>query len=207
MPNKLEWPSGWPRTRPGERKEQRGWKKPEVVYRKQVEAELGRMKAFGITISLAPVEIQRLDPGVAVYFSIHPKEDYSWQDILEINDPAPTREQIRDAYIAKSKIYHPDTGLSGDLEMFQRVEEAKRNALQYIAQSMGETFQHVIPCDKFKEVRWNLCAVARAVSYLRGLDRVGIPGFLERGMKGFAALTEGSKGDEREHAQAATRSI
>lgn len=201
----LEWPSGWMRTRPGDRKIRKGWKKPESVYRHQLEDELKKMKAFGITISTAPPEIQRIDPGVVVYFSIHPKEDYSWQDILDLHMPAPTVDQIRDAYIKKYRIYHTDVLGTGDLEMSQRIEEAKRAAMRYVSQREGETYQHCLPCDIYKEVRWNIAGLRLAVSYLRGLDRVGIPGFLERGLKGYAALTEGTV--EREHAQAATRSL
>lgn len=192
MPSKLEWPTGWPRTRPGDRKERGGWKKPESVYRKQLEQELGKMKAFGIVISTAPPEIQRLDPGVVVYFSIQPKEDYLWQDILELHVPAPTMGEIDDAYKKKARIYHPDVPGTGELEMFQRVEGARRAALNYISQRDGETYQHCLPCDIYKEVRWNIAGLRLAVSYLRGLDRVGIPGFLERGLKGYAALTEGN---------------
>jgi hypothetical protein len=197
---KLEWPTGWPRTRPGERKEQRGWKKPESVYRKQLTVELERMKAFGIVIQTAPPDIQRLDPGVVVYFSLPSKEDYSWQDILELYEPAPTPEQVRDAYLRKYRIYHTDIPGTGDLEMSQRIEQAKRQALQYISQRAGETHQHCIPLDKFKEVRWNIAGLARGVSHIRGLERVGIPGLLERAMKGLAAIPEEV---QREHAPTA----
>jgi hypothetical protein len=42
--------------------------------------------------------VEPRDVGVAVYFSRKLKEDFSWQDALGITIPAPTEEQVQDAF-------------------------------------------------------------------------------------------------------------
>jgi hypothetical protein len=193
----LFWPEGWTRTRIQDRKPQSQWKKNANEYREALIKEFERMGVTQLVISSniplnmrgdLSLGIQPLDPGVAVYFSRPQKEDYGWQEVLGINDPAPSVELIESKYRELARKYHPDTG--GDVEMFKIVGQAKRNALDYINRRSGSTYQYVIACDAFKEVRMNLNAIRLTIAAIRQIERCGTSSLLERAFKGFQALAE-----------------
>src|SRR4051812_37833870 len=92
----LAWPDGWPRTRIQDRKARSQWKQSLNDSREGLIKELGRWNVESMLLSTnIPSKIsgqlqggiEPRDPGVALYFSRKLKEDYSWQDILGINDP------------------------------------------------------------------------------------------------------------------------
>lgn len=193
----LTWPSGWQRTRPQDRKPMSSWKGTAVKYRDALAVELDRMKSpFSVISSNVPVNargglergIEPLDVGVAVYFSRQMKEDFSWQDALNIHDPAPTTEQINEAYRKLAALHHPDKG--GDLEMFRAVTRHRDNAMRWVTRKTDARFDYVIACDLFKEVRLNMAAIVMSIKAIRQLERCGTSSMLERAFKGFEALPE-----------------
>jgi hypothetical protein len=196
----LAWPEGWVRTRPQDRKPQSQWKKPANFYRDSLEKEFERMKSPSSLISsniplnlrgaLTP-GIEPLDPGVAVYFSREGKKDFSWQDALGIHDPAPTTDQINDAFKRLARQYHPDAG--GDLQMFQSLAKHRTNALRWVNRKTEQNFDLVIACDQFEEVRLNMQAICLTIKAIRQIERCGTSSLLERAFKGFAAITENSE--------------
>jgi len=171
----LHWPDGWERTRIQDRKPQSAWKKPLTGYRDALVKELERMGATSIMISRSGSE--RLDPGVAVWFSLK-KEDFSWQDGLGIESPAPTLDEIESAFKAKAMKHHPDRG--GDIEIFKKMGEHRKNARAWVLGTHTERHEYVVPCDRFNETRLNLAALRLAFAAFRSLERVGVPAILER---------------------------
>lgn len=187
----LSWPEGWPRTRIQDREARPGWKKTE---RQSIEALELELKRFG---AVAPVITRRdpqdfrtaPDPSIAVWFSRRrEEEDFSWQNALGIDNPAPTIEEIETAFKRRALPYHPDKG--GDIETWHALNKHKQNAVNYINQMSGKSRDFCIPCDNFKESRWNINAIAGTIRSLRQMERDGTSGLLERTMKGFAALPE-----------------
>jgi hypothetical protein len=193
----LSWPEGVPRTRPQDQRTMPSWKKPAAYYRDALITELERMKSPSSVISSnVPLNMrgnmqpgfEPRDVGVAVYFSRQLKEDYSWQDALSIHDPAPTEQQVQDAYRRLAQKYHPDRG--GDPAMFQDLVKHRENALRWIKRLEHKHFDYVIACDEFKEVRLNLAAIMQTIKAIRQIERCGTSSLLERAFKGFAALNE-----------------
>lgn len=202
----LAWPDGWPRTRPQDRRVMSSWKRTATQYRDGLATELERMKSPHSVISTnVPLSvrgtlergIEPLDVGVAVYFSRQLKEDFSWQDALGIHDPAPTEQQVSDAYRRLAQTYHPDRG--GDAAMFAAVTKHRDNALRWINRKTEQRFEYVIACDQFKEVRLNLAAIVMTIKAIRQIERCGTSSLLERAFKGFSALPEtaGASGNGR----------
>jgi hypothetical protein len=195
----LYWPDGWVRTRIQDRKAQSSWKKSLNDYREDLIKELERMGTKTLVISCnIPLTLrgtltagmQPLDPGVAVYFRREKKEDYSWQEVLGINDPAPSEEAIDSAFRKLAAKYHPDQG--GDPEMFKTLVRHRDSARAYIRQS--SQFDYVIACDLFKEVRLNINAIRLTVAAIRQIERCGASSLLERAFSGFKSLGEGDNG-------------
>lgn len=192
----LHWPQDWPRTRPQDQRTMAAWKKTANQYRDALAQELTRMgSTFGVISCNIPLNlrgsmtagIEPRDVGVAVYFSKKVEEDFSWQDILGITNPiAATESQVQDAFRKLAAIYHPDKG--GDIAMFQKVTNARDNAIRWINRATDQRFDYVIANDQFREVRLNLAAIVMSMKALRQLDRCGSTGLLERAFKGFAAL-------------------
>lgn len=179
----LRWPAGWIRTEIRDRKALGAWKGNFRSYRDAVVKELGRIGVTEILISYNPAPSDRMDPGVAVYFSKPLEADYSWQLALGINTPAPTLELIESAYREKAMQHHPDRG--GDIEIFKQLGEHRKQAREWVLGTHSHQHDYSIPCDRFNEVRLNLAAIRVALAALRQLERVGIPGMIERTFRGL----------------------
>ncbi len=191
----LKWPDGWTRTLIGVRKSAAGWKKSTPIYVDLLTKELGRMGVADLLITYNPSPSDRQDPGVAVYFSLGGRDDYSWQTALGLDTPAPTIQQIEQAYRALAMQHHPDRG--GDIETFKALTRHRDNAKRWVQGIDLKEHEFVIPCDKFNEVRLNIAAIKKAATAMRALDSVGIPGMLERSFRGFrTALTAGASTKE-----------
>jgi hypothetical protein len=190
----LKWPDGIQRTRLEARESRGAWKKTQLQYRSRLEDELKKMgvTAAVITSNIQPNVREPRDPSVAVYFTRPPAEDdFSWQDTLGINNPDPKLEEIEERFRILMKQHHSDIP-GGDLEISKKLNEARKRARAYVTGDYGKENQLCIPSDKYKEVRLNIAAVALAISYLRRLEDVGVPGILDRAFAGFRAeLTEG----------------
>lgn len=193
----LSWPEGWTRTRPQDRRAMNAWKRTANQYRDEIVKELERIEAPSFVISSdVPLTnrdsmtrgIEPLDVGVAIYFSRKVKEDFSWQDALNLHQSAPTEQQVNDAFRELARKYHPDKG--GDIAMFQAATKHRDNALRWITRKTNQNFDYVIANDQFKEVRLNMAAIAMSLKALRQLDRCGSTGLLERAFRGFSALPE-----------------
>ena len=176
--NKLRWPAGWDRTLIELRKPGTQWKKPLTYYREQVIRELTMMGATSVLISRAPLEQERMDPGVAVWFSLV-KEDYSWQTALGL-PPAPSLDEIDYAYRDKVKPVHPDRSDGGDVEMFKRLGDARRAARAWVLGTHTDRHEFVMALDHYKEARSNLAGLSRAFFAFRSLQKMGMPTILER---------------------------
>lgn len=192
----LHWPEDWPRTRPQDQRAMASWKKNANQYRDSLLTELARMESPSAVISTNVPQnlrgamtpgIEPRDVGVAVYFSRKVKEDFGWQDVLGIKDPiAATEGQVQEAFKRLAVLYHPDRG--GDIAMFQKVTNARDNALRWINRKEHQNFPYVIACDQFREVRLNLCAIGLTIKAIRQIERCGTSSLLERAFKGFSAL-------------------
>lgn len=193
----LAWPDGWPRTRPQDRRKMASWKRTATQYRDALEAELDRMGSPASVISTnVPINmrgnltpgLEPLDVGVAVYFGRKIEQDFAWQDALNLHDPAPTEQQVTDAYRRLAQMYHPDRG--GDVAMFQAVTKHRDNALRWVNRKSEQRFDYVIACDQFNEVRLNMAAIVMTIKAIRQIERCGTSSLLERAFKGFSALPE-----------------
>jgi len=181
------YPPDFQHTRIPDRKSNFHWKLPIEKYLQPAVTDLARMGALRILFSHSDNE--RLDPGVALWFSRKKEQfDYSWQDGLGLDNPAPTLQEIDEAFRSLAAKYHPDRPGGGDTEMFKRLNDHRREARAWV---MGSHEQHelVIPCDSYNETRLNLAALRFAIAAFRRLESVGIPGILDRTLaKTFSAL-------------------
>lgn len=192
----LTWPEDWPRTRPQDQRAMASWKRTANQYRDALVTELSRMEAPSAVISSnVPLSlrgamtagVEPRDVGVAVYFSRKVKEDFSWQDVLNIRDPISVTEgQIQESFKRLAQLYHPDRG--GDIAMFQKVTGARDNALRWVNRKTNQDFPYVIACDQFKEVRLNMAAIVMTIKAIRQIERCGTSSLLERAFRGFSAL-------------------
>jgi hypothetical protein len=194
----LHWPEDWPRTRLAEQRTMASWKRSANDYREELAKELDRRKApIAIISTNVPLSVRGQmipsttanvrDVGVAIYFSMPTKEDFSWQDGLGIQSPAPTDDEISTAFRKLAAQYHPDKPGGGDREMFLALSRHRDNAMRWAHRLTAEP-QHVIACDGFKEVRLNLAAIAFTLKAIRQIDRCGTSSVLERSFKSFLAL-------------------
>jgi hypothetical protein len=179
---KLRWPEGWKRTLIELRKGQKRWGKTASYYRQSVVRELTLMGATAVLITHWPGDKERMDPGVAVWFSLV-KEDYSWQTLLDL-PPAPTLDEIDHAFRSKAKPIHPDRTDGGDPEMFKRMGDAKRRARDWVMGENKARYEYVMALDLYTTIHSNLAGLAQAFKALRSLERLGMPTILERVMEG-----------------------
>ena len=100
---KMKWPDGMERTRINDRESKSAWKKSAGEYKKALALELERLGATSILISMSDNE--RMDPGVAVWFS-RGRADFSWQQGLGLENPAPTFDEIDSAFREKARGCH-----------------------------------------------------------------------------------------------------
>lgn len=212
----LNWPEGWPRTLLRDRRDRKAWKDTLLQSANKLRKELHKTNLLSFVISCnippsgptvtlegVPIDYKFMDvpalgdTGVAVWFSRERKDDYSWQEVLQITSPSPTEREISDAFKRLAGKYHPDNLQTGDRNIYGRYDDAKHRALDFIARKTGANYQQVIAIDTFDDVRLNMRAVQMALVYLRGLENCGAPMILERAMEGFAAaLTERSESHE-----------
>jgi hypothetical protein len=189
---KLKWPDGCERTRIKERKPQSSWKKNWTEYKGMLASELDRMSATSILICRSPDE--RMDPGVSVWFSLK-KEDFSWQQGLGLDNPAPTFDEIDSAFREKARKCHPDSVGGGDVELYKKLVEWRNAAKAWITGSHAHQHEYVMAIDQYTEARLNLCALRLAFSYIRGLERVGAPAILTQTLGAFRAKLTGGSGE------------
>ena len=179
----LKWPDGWERTPIHARKPQGGWRRTWSQYKIALTAELNRMGATSALITRNGPDKERLDPGVAVYFSRETGQDSSWQSALGITNPAPTLDEIDSAYKSLAMKHHPDRG--GDVEIFKKLGEHRKRAREWVLGTHTTDHEYVIPCDRFLNPTLNLAAIRQAFAAFRTLERVGVPAILERTFLGF----------------------
>lgn len=193
----LSWPDDQPRTRPQDQKPMASWKRTANQYRDQLALELRRIDSPSFVISSnVPLNlrggmspgVEPRDVGVSVWFSRAVREDFAWQDALGLHMPAPTEDQINDAFRMLAKRYHPDAG--GDIAMFQQLVRHRDNAIRWATRSTNQSFNYVIACDSFREVRLNIAAIVGTLKALRQIERCGTSSLLERAFKGFSAIAE-----------------
>lgn len=194
----LSWPDSWPRTRPQDQRAMSSWKGTANKYREMLDVELKRMQCPSSVITCdvpltlrgtMTVGVDPRDTGVAVYFSRPAKEDYTWSDILGIRNPIQASEaEVQNAFRRLAAVYHPDKG--GDIVMFQKVTQARDAALRWINRKENTSFDYVIACDAFREVRLNMNAIVQTIKAIRSIERAGTSSLLERAFKGFSALPE-----------------
>jgi hypothetical protein len=180
----LKWAEGWNRTPIGDRRPMKAWKKPFTYYRDALVDQLAKIGATEIMISFnVSGDDSRRDPGVTIYFSKPLKEDYGWQMGLGIDNPAPTLDEIDEAYRKRALLHHPDRG--GDVEIFKKLGAYREQARAWVKNTHSAEHEYALPCDRFTEPRWNLNALRLGVAALRRLEEFGLPGMLERTFRGF----------------------
>ena len=195
----LRWPEGWGRTLIDQRKRQASWKRTTEFYRDAVVKELSRIGVTAVTISYNDRHKERVDPGVAVWFSLKPAEDFGWQTGLHLDNPAPSLDEIDRAFRTLAQKHHPDAvanGSGGDVAMFHRLSEWRKQARAWVLGTNAPALDNCIPCDRFVEIRQNLAAIRMALAAFRQLERVGIPAILERVMdRAFKAALPAGPGE------------
>jgi hypothetical protein len=182
----LKWPEGYGRTLINDRQDRAAWKKQYSVYRNAVVSELELLGASAVTITRNPIGEERVDPGVAVWFSRRRSQDTSWQLQLRIDKPNPTKPEIESAFKSLAKSHHPDMvaqGSGGDVRIYMKLEAAKRQALAWIRGEGSLDLDSCIPCDDYVEARQNLAAIKLILSHIRALERLGSPFIMERVME------------------------
>lgn len=196
--NELRWPDGINRTYIKLRKPQNAWKK--ATWKGGVEKvglELSRMGEGATSVLICRSPDERTDPGVAVWWTMR-KEDFSWQQVLGLENPAPTFAQIDSAFRDKAKGVHPDRSDGGDPEAFMRLNKARDAAKAWISGTHAHAHEFVMAIDQYTEARLNLNALRLAFSYIRGLERVGAPSILTQTLGAFRAKLVATTGGSNE---------
>jgi hypothetical protein len=189
---KLKWPDGCERTRINHRVGQGRWKEGWGDTRKRLALELERLGATSVLITRH--ESENLDPGVAVWFS-RVKQDFSWQQGLGFDNPAPLVSEIDAAFKVKAMKYHPDNPLTGDPAMFKQFSEWRLAAKAWVTGTHNHAHEYVMAIDQYDQARLNLKALQMAFFYIRRLEDVGAPAILTQTLGAFRAkLTGGSNG-------------
>jgi hypothetical protein len=184
----LKWPDGVERTRIKERVGHKAWRKSWPETKKALTAELERIGATSALITRH--EDQRLDPGVSVWFS-RAKEDFSWQQGLGLDNPAPTLAEIDQAFRDKVMKSHPDRG--GDPALYKQHCDWRTAAKAWVTGVHAHAHEFVMAIDQYDEARLNLKALQMSFFYIRRLEDVGAPAILAQTLGAFRAkLTGGS---------------
>jgi hypothetical protein len=198
---KVRWPEGWNRTLIELRKKETQWRQTGEYYRAKLVRELTLMGATSILITRGTQAEERMDPGVAVWFSLV-KEDYSWQTLLGLG-PAPTLAQIDEAFRDRAKPVHPDRQDGGDPEMFKRLNEARRRAREWVSGTHADRHEYVMALDRYTTIRANTAGLWRAFANFRSLQKLGMPTILERVLdKAFKAALPMHAGEGKSDAAA-----
>lgn len=182
----LKWPEGFGRTLIGERKAQGSWKKPYSFYVKGVVDELQRFGAGAVTITRNAPSEEKVDPGIAVWYSLKPKEDTSWQVTLQIDNPKPTVEEIDRQFKRLASKHHPDPvagGSGGDVRLYMKYDAARKMAKAWVRGENLYNLDNCLPCDIYVEARQNIAALKLTLTHLRALERLGNPFVVERVME------------------------
>lgn len=190
----LRWPEGQKRTLIKFRDKRGQWKKPLSHYLNELESELRKINALGVVIT-GDRDAEKIDPGVAVYFSLPPAEATGeWQEVLGIDNPKPSEAEIDNRFKELARRYHPDNLQTGNYDLYRKIEEAKREAKAWATGNFGKKHERAIACDRYNEIRLNLKAIQVTIAALRRVEEAGAPGFLDRAFAGFAApqLTGGN---------------
>jgi hypothetical protein len=180
----LKWPDGCERTRIDDRAGCGRWREGWAETRKRLADELARLGATSILITRH--ENERLDPGVAVWFS-RMKEDFSWQQGLGFENPAPTVAEIDAAFREKAMKYHPDNQQTGDPALFKQFSDWRIAAKAWVTGTHSHAHEYVMAIDQYKEARLNLKALQMAFFYIRRLEDVGAPAILSQTLGAFRA--------------------
>jgi len=188
---KLKWPDGAERTRIKDRTGCGRWQEGWAKTRDRLVQELERMGATSVLITRH--ENEKLDSGVAVWFS-RAKEDFSWQQGLGFDNPAPSVAEIDAAFKVKAMRYHPDNPQTGDPEMFKRYSEWRKAATAWVTGTHKHSHEYVMAIDQYNEARLNLKALQMAFFYIRRLEDVGAPGILTQTLGAFRAKLVASVG-------------
>ena len=188
----MRWPDGCERTRIKDRTGSGRWQEGWKATRDRLMLELKRLDATKVLISRH--ESESLDPGVAVWFS-RAKPDFSWQQGLGFENPAPSVAEIDAAFRAKATKYHPDNPVTGDPELFKQFSEWRLAAKAWVTGRHNQALEYVMAIDQYKEARLNLKALQLAFYYIRRLEDIGAPGIITQALGAFRAkLTGGSNG-------------
>lgn len=187
----LRWPDGVDRTRIKDRESRGRWKENWSDTKRRLTDELGRLGATSILVTRAHDE--RLDPGVSVWFS-RVKEDFSWQQTLGLDNPAPRLDEIDSAFRTRSRKVHPDNPDTGDPEAFKKLNDARNAARAWVTGTHAHAHEFVMAIDQYTEARLNLKAIQMAFFYIRRLEDVGAPSILSQTLGGFRAKLTATAG-------------
>ena len=192
----LRWPEGWPRTRIQDRKEQASWKAALLTYREKLDRELTRLgtTAYLFTRNRWAGAADPLDPGVAVYFSRKPINNYAWQEALGFIGVVPSLEDIDRAYKQRATKLHPDMP-TGDAKLFHALTEHRDRARDWALGRHRAEHEYVLACDVFDEVRLNVNAIRLTIAALRQIERCGASIMLERAFRGFSKQITAGAGE------------
>lgn len=188
---KLKWPDGIERTRIKEREGQGRWRESWGETRKRLAQELERLGATSALITRH--EKEDLDPGVAIWFS-RAKEDFSWQQGLGFDNPAPSLAEIDSAFREKAKKFHPDNPSTGDPAMFKQFSDWHKAAKAWVTGTHSHSHEYVMAIDQYNEARLNLKALQMAFFYIRRLEDVGAPAILSQTLGAFRAKLMATSG-------------
>lgn len=195
----LRWPDGWPRTLIEHRESRNNWKKPVMEYQKAITKELERLKVTAASITFNPSGSR--DPAVAVWYSLESEDEVSWQIGLQIDNPAPTIQEIDTAFKRLAVKCHPDTHPNdlNALEMFKKLNMFRESARAYTLGTAAPKLENCIPMDHFVELKQNLAGARLYLSYIRGMERLGGPAVVKRIMERTfrTALTAGASSEEQ----------
>ena len=206
--NQLKWPEGVGRTLISDRQNKGAWKKQMSVYVSQAVRELELLGASGVEVTFnADPMLAKRDPGVAVWYSLTKSQDTSWQKILQIDDPNPTRQDIDKAFKRLSFKHHPDQvtgGSGGDIKVYMNLEAAWRSAKAWVQGESGLEMNNCLPCDMFADPRQNMACLRLQLMHIRAMQRLGNPFVVERIMeRGFRSALPAPSSSEAKNESAA----